>query len=297
MDEHSFGLVPLDDTTGEPDPRMSALSRRRFITTALASGFALAARPVGAQTITTDSVGLLAGAVSVPVADGTVPAYRAMPDKGGPFPTIVVVEEIFGVHEHIQDVCRRLAHLGYYAIAPELLARQGDVSTIAEVGEIIARVISKVPDAQVMADLDATLAYAASTKHADTQRAGIVGFCWGGRIVWLYSGHNPKLRAGVAFYGGLEGTKSELKPTDPVDIAESLRVPVLGLYAELDSGIKAPAVDRMQASLGKSASGSQIVVFPGVGHGFHADYRPSYDRSAATYAWKLAHDWFRDHGV
>ena len=280
-----------------PDAQAGTLSRRGFITTAVVSGFALAVQPAGAQTIHTDGSGLVAGAVSVPVADGVIPAYRAMPDKGGPFATIVVVEEIFGVHEHIQDVCRRLAHLGYYAIAPELLARQGDVSKLADVGEIISKVVSKVPDAQVLADIDATLAFAGASTHADPQRAGIVGFCWGGRIVWLYAAHNPKLRAGVAFYGGLEGVASELKPTNPVDLAASLRVPVLGLYAELDTGIKAPAVDRMQAELLKSPSGSQLVVFPGVGHGFHADYRPSYDRAAATYAWKLARDWFGDHGV
>ncbi len=297
MDESDDGRFPPDAATDKPPGNATGLSRRGFITTALASGFALAARPVSAQTIHTDSSGLIAGTVSVPAGDATFPAYRAMPDKGGPFATIVVVEEIFGVHEHIQDVCRRLAHLGYYAIAPELLSRQGDVSTLSDIGEIITRVISKVPDAQVLSDIDATIAYAGASHHADTGRVGIVGFCWGGRITWLYADHNPKIRAGVAFYGGLEGGKTELKPRDPVDIAETLRVPVLGLYAELDTGIKAPAVDRMQAGLVKSGSGSQLVVFPGVGHGFHADYRPSYDPAAATYGWKLAHDWFRDHGV
>src|SRR3569832_2403074 len=172
-------------------------TRWQFVMTALATGFALAVRPVFAETITTDAVGLMAGEVKVPVADGEMPAYRAMPDRGGPFPMVLVVQEIFGVHEHIKDLCRRLAKAGYLAIAPELYARQGDVSKLADSQEISAKVVSKVPDAQVMADLDAVADWAGKSGRGDVKRLGITGFCWGGRIVWLYADHNPRLKAGV----------------------------------------------------------------------------------------------------
>jgi carboxymethylenebutenolidase len=298
MRHRDSGLWSVEPGTGQPPTDAVAVSRREFMVTALAGGFALATQPVSAQTIHTDASGLLAGPVSVPSAQGPIPAYRAAPSRAGRHPVIVVVEEIFGVHEHIQDVCRRLAHQGYYAIAPELLARQGDVRALADVAEILDKVISKVPDAQVMADIDATLAFAGDAREADASRVGIVGFCWGGRIVWLYADHNPTVKAGAAFYGGLQqASKTALKPRDPLDLAETLRVPVLGLYAGGDTGIKASVVEQMQQGLEKSASGSQIVVFPGASHGFHADYRPSYDRAAATYAWKLTSEWFHDHGV
>src|SRR5262249_51030425 len=190
----------------DESPRSSIvpdLSRRGFVVTSLATGFALATRPVSAQTITTDTKGLEAGEVKVPVADGAIPAYRAMPDKGGPFPTVLVVQEIFGVHEHIKDIARRFAKLGYFAIAPELYARQGDVSGMENIQEIISKVVSKVPDAQVMSDLDAAVTYAKGTGKAATDKLGVTGFCWGGRIVWLYAAHNPNLKAGVAWYGRL----------------------------------------------------------------------------------------------
>ncbi len=275
----------------------AGVSRRGFLATALASGFALAAQPVTAETITTDSAGLVAGPVVLPVAGGEVSAYRAMPSGARKAPVVLVIEEIFGVHAHIQDVCRRFAKLGYYAIAPELFTRQGDVTRLSDVSEILTKVISRVPDAQVLGDLDATLAYAGASGQADVSRTGIVGFCWGGRTVWLYAAHNRSVRAGVAFYGLLDGMKSDIKPSDPVDIAATLTVPVLGLYAEKDGYIQAAVVDRMQADLDRSPSGSQIVVFPGVNHGFHADYRPTYDRAAATYAWQLTRDWLTRHGV
>jgi carboxymethylenebutenolidase len=298
MDHMQYGRRPIDFNSGESAGSETGFNRRSFLVTALASGFALAANPLMAQTmIKTDSKGIVAGEVSIPVADGKVPAYRATPDKPGKHPTVLVIQEIFGVHEHIQDVCRRLAKLGYYAIAPELFARQGDVSKMTDIGQILSEVVSKVPDPQVMSDLDAAVAFAKASKRANTARLGVVGFCYGGRATWLYASHNPAVKAGVAYYGLLEGLKSEIKPQDPIDIGATLKVPVLGLYAELDTYIKAEAVGRMNKALVQSGSGSQIIVFPAVDHGFNADYRPTYDKSAATYAWQLALDWFKDHGV
>jgi carboxymethylenebutenolidase len=274
-----------------------ALSRRTFVMTSLASGFAVASNPVLAQAITTDSRGLLVGEVSIPVAGGTIPGYRAMPAKSGKHPVVLVVQEIFGVHEHIKDVCRRYAKLGYYAIAPEMFARQGDVSKLTDIGSILSTVVSKVPDAQVNADLDAAVAFARDSGRANTDRLGLVGYCWGGRAAWIYARHNPKLKAAVAYYGLLDGMKSDIKPLDPVDFAAELKVPVLGLYAAIDSFVKPEVIDKMTAGLRSANSGSEIVVFPNVNHGFNADYRPTYDKTAATYAAKLAHNWFTDHGV
>ena len=291
-----YGLKPIDFQN--PAPREAdGLSRRTFVMTSLASGFAVASNPVLAEAISTPTKGLVAGEVSIPVADGKIPAYRAMPAKPGKYPVVLVVQEIFGVHEHIKDVCRRYAKLGYYAIAPELYARQGDVSKLTDIGQILATVVSKVPDAQVNADLDATVAFAKASGRAHADRLGLVGFCWGGRVAWVYALHNPKLKAAVAYYGLLEGMKSDIRPQDPVEFASELKVPVLGLYAGIDAFVKPDAIDRMTAALRTSGSGSKIVVFPNVDHGFNADYRPSYDKSAATYAAELAHDWLKDRGV
>jgi len=275
----------------------TGLSRRAFVMTSLASGFAVASQPVLAQAITTDSHGLIAGEVKVPVADGHIPAYRAVPKKPGKYPVVLVVQEIFGVHEHIKDMCRRYAKMGYYAIAPEMFARQGDVSKLTDIGQILSTVVSKVPDAQVCADLDAAVAFAGASKQADVKRVGLVGYCWGGRTAWIYAKHNPRLKAAVAYYGLLNGMKSDIKPQDPVEFAEQIKVPVLGLYSGIDAFIPMNVVDQMRAGIAKSGSGSEIVVFPNVNHGFNADYRPTYDKIAATYAQKLAFDWLKDHGV
>jgi carboxymethylenebutenolidase len=272
-------------------------TRRNFVTSVLASGFAVAAQPVSAQTITTDARGLTAGEVKVPVKDGDIPAYRAMPANGAPHPVVLVVQEIFGVHEHIKDICRRLAKAGYFAVAPELYARQGDVAHLKDVQEILTTVVSKVPDAQVMSDLDATLAWASATAHADAERVAITGFCWGGRIVWLYSAHNPAVKAGVAWYGRLVGQAGELTPKHPVDVAASLDVPVLGLYGGADQGIPAQSVEQMRAALERGKSGSQIVVYEDAPHGFNADYRPSYRKEAASDGWKRMLAWFKTHGA
>jgi carboxymethylenebutenolidase len=284
----------------DESPRTSIvpdLSRRGFVVTSLATGFALATRPVSAQTITTDTKGLEAGEVKVPVADGTIPAYRAMPDKGGPFPTALVVQEIFGVHEHIKDICRRFAKLGYFAIAPELYARQGDVSGMENIQDIISKVVSKVPDSQVMSDLDAAVAYAKGTGKADTAKLGITGFCWGGRIVWLYAAHSPNLKAGVAWYGRLVGQPDDLHPKNPIDLVGQLKAPVLGLYGGADTGIPNDTVEQMKKALKDAGKPSEIVLYPDTPHGFHADYRPSYRKDKAEDGWKRLLEWFKANGV
>ena len=288
MDQLKFGLAKkINETT---------VSRRGFLLTSLAGGFAVASEPLFAQAIKTDTQGITAGEVKVPVKDGQIPAYRAMPAKGGNFPVILVIQEIFGVHEYIQDICRRLAKQGYYAIAPAMFSREADVSNMS-LDAILKDVVPVVPDAQVMADIDSTVAFAKASGKANTSRLGIVGYCWGGRTVWLYANHNPAVKAGVAYYGLLAGLKGPNKPADPVDVAANIKVPVLGLYAGEDSFVPDEVVDKMRNELGKGSSGSEIVVFPAVNHGFHADYRPTYDRRAATYAWKLTLDWFKERGV
>ena len=292
-----YGLKPIDFQNPATPTLPQGLSRRGFAVTALATGFAVASNPVLAQAIVTDSVGLVAGEISIPVAGGKIPGYRAMPAKPGKYPVLLVVQEIFGVHEHIKDMCRRFAKQGYYAIAAEMYARQGDVSKITDIGEILSTVVSKVPDAQVVSDLDAAVAFAAASGHANASRVGLVGYCWGGRVAWLYAKNNPKLKAAVAYYGLLDGMQADIRPQDPVDFASALKVPVLGLYAGLDDYIKPAAIDRMTAGLRTSGSGSEIVVFPNVNHGFNADYRPTYDKTAATYATKLTLNWLKDHGV
>ncbi len=274
------------------------LNRRGFLTTSLASGFTLAAGPVMASTvITTDATGLTAGEVKIPVADGTIPAYRAVPAGATNAPTILVVQEIFGVHEHIKDVCRRFAKLGYLAIAPELYARQGDASGYTDNAKLFADIVNKVPDAQVMSDLDACVKWA-STNGGNATRLGITGFCWGGRITWLYDAHNPNVKAGVAWYGRLVGDKDPLRPLHPVDIADKLHAPVLGLYGAADAGIPVTTVDTMKAALEKgpaAARASTFVVYPDTPHAFHADYRPSYREKEARDGWNRTVEWFKKY--
>ena len=271
-------------------------SRRGFVVTTLASGFALSVCPVSAETIETSTEGLEAGEVKIPTADGEMPAYRAMPSKGENFPVVLVVQEIFGVHEHIKDICRRLAKQGYLAVAPELYARQGDVSKLTDFQEIITKVVSKVPDKQVMSDLDSTVAWAKKNK-GETSKLAVTGFCWGGRIVWLYAAHNPDLKAGVAWYGRIVGMEDELHPKHPIDVADQLKAPVLGLYGGADQGIPNETVEKMQAALKEAGGKSQIKLYPDTPHGFHADYRPSYRKEQAEDGWKRMLEWFKEHGV
>lgn len=272
-------------------------TRRQFVVTTLATGFAMAVQPVSAQTITTDTKGVEAGEVKIPAKGGDMPAYRAMPASGGPFSTILVVQEIFGVHEHIKDICRRLAKLGFFAVAPELYARQGDVSKLTDIQEIISKVVSKVPDAQVMDDLDATVAWAKKTGKADTSRLGITGFCWGGRIVWLYSAHSKDVKAGVAWYGRLVGKATDLQPRYPIDLAKELKCPVLGLYGGADQGIPVETVEQMRKATKDAGKPSEIIVYPETPHGFYADYRPSYRKDKAEDGWKKMLEWFKKNGV
>jgi carboxymethylenebutenolidase len=272
-------------------------NRREFLVSKLAVGFALAVRPVRAQTIVTDTKGLTAGEVQIPMADGKlIPAYRARPSGSGRFPTVLVVQEIFGVHEHIKDLCRRLAKSGYMAVAAEMFARQGDVSKIENVQEIISTVVSKVPDSQVMSDLDSTAAWAAKNSGS-ADRLAITGFCWGGRIVWLYAAHNPKLLAGAAWYGRLEGETTAMTPKNPIDYAGVLKAPVIGFYGGKDTGISAESIQRMRGTLKVLDDESEINVYPEAQHGFNADYRPSYKKDDAQDAWKKMLAWFKKYGV
>jgi carboxymethylenebutenolidase len=273
------------------------VTRRQFVVTTLAAGFALAVQPVSAETITTDTKGLIAGEVEIPTRDGPIPAYRAMPATGNSFPVVLVVQEIFGVHEHIRDICRRFAKLGHLAVAPELFAHQGDVSKMSDINDILSKVVSKVPDAQVMSDLDATVAWADRSSKGDIAKLGITGFCWGGRIVWLYAAHNPQLKAGVAWYGRLVGRANELQPKHPIDVAASLKAPVLGLYGGDDSGIPLNTVEQMRNALKAQASPSEIIVYPNTPHGFHGDYRPSYRKEQAEDGWKRLQEWFKKHSA
>ena len=276
-------------------------ARRDVLATGVAAGivagFHQLVQPVMAQTmIVTDATGLTQGMVKIKAADGVeVEAYRAMPAAGGARPLVLVIMEIFGVHEHIKDVCRRFAKLGYCAIAPELYQRQGDVAKLASIDEI-RKIVGQVPDKQVLGDLDATVAWARAQGIADASRVGITGFCWGGRIVWLYAAHNPGLKAGVAWYGRLVGDKSANSPAHPVDVAKDIKAPVLGLYGAEDTGIPVATVEQMRAALGAGAK-SSIHVYPGAPHAFHADYRPSFRKEAAEDGWKRCTEWFRANGV
>ncbi|GAX45413.1 twin-arginine translocation pathway signal protein [Tolypothrix sp. NIES-4075] len=276
---------------------MKEITRRQFIATAtLATGFALAVQPIFAKVITTDSKGLVAGAVKIPVKDGEIPAYRAMPAKSGNFPIVLVIQEIFGVHEHIQDICRRFAKLGYVAVAPELFVRQGDVSKLSSIEEI-RPIVDKVPDAQVLSDLDATVNWVVKSAKGNINKLGITGFCWGGRITWLYAAHNPQVKAGVAWYGRLVGDVTGLTPKHPVDIASTLKVPVLGLYGGKDTGIPLETIKQMRDRLKSSSSKSEIIVYPDAPHAFFADYRPSYRERDAKQGWQRLQAWFKQHGV
>ena len=274
-------------------------TRRTALKAALGVGYAAAATPLMAQTaIRTPADGLTVGEISYEVNGFKVPAYRAAPAGRTNLPVVLVIQEIFGVHEYIADTARRFAKAGYLAIAPELYARQGDPSSYGEMSKLMAEVVSKVPDAQVMADLDGALRWA-EANGGNVRKAGITGFCWGGRITWLYAAHAP-IQAGVAWYGRLVGTESPLTPKHPVDLAASLKAPVLGLYGGADTGIPLDTVDKMKAALAAgspAARASQFVVYPDAPHAFHADYRPSFRQGPAEDGWKRALEWFRTHGV
>ena len=277
-----------------------AATRRTALKAALGVGYAASVLPVMAQTaVKTSADGLTAGEVVIDVNGFKMPAYRAVPAGKTGLPVVLVLSEIFGVHEYIADTARRFAKAGYMAIAPELFVRQGDAQSYGEMAKLIAEVISKVPDGQVMADLDATVKWAAAN-GGDTKKLGVTGFCWGGRQVWLYAAHNPAVKAGVAWYGRLVGQTSELNPKHPLDVAAGLHGPVLGLYGAADTGIPLDTVDKMKAALAAgnaAAKASSFVVYPDAPHAFHADYRPSFRKEPAEDGWKRALAWFQQHGV
>lgn len=293
----------LKDEINSLSPRSdSGSTRRGFLQGSIAAGFAAAVAPTGpllAQVIKTDTAGLTAGMVEIPTSDRKIPAYRAMPAGKTKLGTVIVVHEIFSVHEYIQDVCRRFAKQGYLAIAPDFFVRQGDVNAYKSIPDIFANVVSKVSDTQVLGDVEATMAWAAAN-GGDPAKVGITGFCWGGRIVWMASAANPKLKAGVAWYGRLMTMVNQATPTHPHDIADKLNWPVLGLYGGKDDGIGLDTVEEMKTRLsfgGKASQESEFVIYPDAPHAFHADYRPSYRKEAAEDGFKRALAWFKKYGV
>jgi carboxymethylenebutenolidase len=279
-----------------------APTRRLALQTALGIGYAAAAVPLMAQTaIQTSAESLTTGRVEIDVNGFKVPAYRSAPAGKTNLPVVLVISEIFGVHEYIADVTRRLAKEGYLAIAPELFVRQGDPSAFSELAKLMTELIAKVPDAQVMNDLDATVAWA-SNHGGDTNRLAITGFCWGGRITWLYAEHNPKVKAGVAWYGRMEGQTNANNPKHPIDLVASLTAPVLGLYGAADTGIPVTSINHMKEALAqaadkgnKAAKTSEFVVYPDAPHAFHADYRPSFRAAPATDGWRRAIAWMKQY--
>jgi len=275
-------------------------TRRAALKAALGVGYVAAAGPVMAQSVVkTASDGLVSGEVTIDVNGFKLPAFRSAPAGKTGLPVVLVVSEIFGVHEYIADVTRRLARAGYLAIAPELFVRQGDPSTYGEIAKIQSEIIAKVPDAQVMADLDACVAWAAQN-GGQTDKLAITGFCWGGRITWLYAAHQPRLKAAVAWYGRLVGAVTPNNPSHPVDLASQIKAPVLGLYGGADTGIPLDTVDKMKSALSQgpsAAKASEFVVYPEAPHAFHADYRPSYRQAAADDGWQRLLAWLKRHGV
>lgn len=294
--EHHKNKMELEHDSPRRAPALK-LTRRDFLAAMSAVGLTAAMRSTAAQaTIKTGAQGLTAGPVQIPVAGRSIPAYRALPSSGKSFPVVLVVQEIYGVHEHLRDVCRRLAKLGYFAVAPELYARQGDPAKLAAADEIMETIVARVPDSQVMDDLDAAAAWGGNN-GGDARRLAVTGFDWGGRIVWLYAAHNPKLNAGVAWYGRLTGSADQLRAKHPVDLAKSLKAPVLGLYGGNDQSIPLEAVEMMRDELKTAGKKSEIVVYPDAPHAFFADTRSSYRKREAQDGWKRMHEWFKRHGI
>ena len=279
----------------EPDP----FRKRSTSAAPETTGFAVAVQPVEANLVATDTQGLVAGPITIAAGDFEVPAYRAMPEGGAALPIVIVVSEIFGVHEHIADIARRFAKLGYLAIAPELFARHGDAKAVTDIPTLFANIVLKAPHAQVMGDIDACVAWAGA-HGGDLSRLGVTGFCWGGLITWLYCAHNAAVKAGVAWYGRLTGVKSERQTSYPIDEAAALKAPVLGLYGGIDAGIPLDTVEAMKKALAvgsDAARQSEIVVYSAANHAFFADYRPNYDAAAAADGWQRCLQWLRRHGV
>jgi carboxymethylenebutenolidase len=294
---HMKDLVQDGDSLVGASSFEDGVDRRGFIKAAIGTGFAAAVLPVEAQTLVqTDTAGLATQDHLIVINGQEVPVYRAQPEGKTNPPVLLVISEIFGVHEHIKDVARRFAKQGYMALAPDLFVRAGDAGKVPNIADLMKDIVGKTPDAQVMSDLDTVVTWA-KQRGGDTERLGITGFCWGGRITWLYSAHNPKVKAGVAWYGRLVGEPSANSPKNPIDFAANLKAPVLGLYGAKDTGIPLESVERMRTALDKGNSGSAFQVYPNSGHAFHADYRPSYNELDAKDGWRRALEWFRTHGV
>ncbi|RJT24545.1 carboxymethylenebutenolidase [Chakrabartia godavariana] len=284
----------MDDAQDTPLPPDQSwildkgVTRRQALAgTVVATGYALAAQPLSATAIATSADGLKAGMVSFPTGGIAMGAYRAKPKGKANLPVIIVVQEIFGLHEWIRDIVRRFAKAGYYAIAPDLYQRQGDATKVADFKQLFAEIVSKVPDAQVMADLDALTQFVGKD-GGNARRIGITGYCWGGRITWLYAARNPKLKAGVAWYGRVKGAATELQPQNPIELVSAINAPVLGLYGARDKGIPVADVEAMNAALKAAKKPSSIHLYPEADHGFLADYRPSYNEAAARDGWSRA---------
>ncbi|GJE28192.1 dienelactone hydrolase family protein [Methylobacterium organophilum] len=290
-EDEAPNLGGLDGLVPQP------FSRRGFVMTSLITGLTLATPRVEAQVIRTDAEGIEAGEVKIPAADGPMPGYYAVPKGEGPFPVILVIEEIFGVHDYIKDICRRLAKAGYCAVAPELYARQGDLSTMTDVKQIVAEVIAKTPDAQWIGDLDAAAAWAASASRGDLSRLGAMGWCRGGRGAWLYAAHRADLKAAVAWYGPLGGERTPIQPRTAGDVAPEIQAPLLALYGGADSGIPVASVEEARDKARAASRSVELVVYPEAPHGFHADYRPSYRKAAAEDGWAKALAFLKAHGV
>ncbi len=293
----------MDDLTRDAESLLTktnlsdGVDRRGFLKTALGTGFAAATLPVMAQNvIKTDTAGLTAGTIQINVYGQNVPVYRAQPEGKTNLPVILVISEIFGVHEHIADIARRFAKQGYLALAPDLFIRQGDPTKLASIADLQRDIISKTPDAQVFTDLDAVVDWA-KANGGNADKIAITGFCWGGRITWLYAAHNPSIKAGVAWYGRLMGDTNANFPRHPIDVAGTLSVPVLGLYGAKDTGISQESIVVMKAALAKGPNKSTFVIYPNSGHAFHADYRPSYVEADAKDGWGRALAWFKQNGV
>ena len=273
------------------------VDRRTIVVTSLAAGFALSVQPVAAGTISTDATGLETGEIRIPVEGGEIPGFQARPAGGKNLPVVIVIHEIFGVHEWIKDICRRFAKAGYLAVAPYLYSRQGDALAYTDIQKLVTDLVSKVDDKLVITDLDSTVKWAA-LNGGDGQRVAVTGFCWGGRQTWLYTAHNADVRAGVAWYGHMVRKEGNTQPVHPVEVASAYKGRMLGLYGELDKGIQISQIEAMRAALKAAGdSKSEIIVYPGADHGFLADYRPSYNESAAKDAWARCLAWFKSHGV
>lgn len=296
MDVHA--LLNMKAADNDTTTRRTALQMLAGI------GYAASTLPTFAQSaVTTPSTDLVSGFVNIDVNGFSLPVYRSAPAGKSNLPIVLVIQEIFGVHEYIADVTRRFAQLGYLALAPDLFKRQGDATKYDNISQLLSELVSKVPDAQVMTDLDATVAWAANN-GGNPKKLGVTGFCWGGRHTWLYAAHNPNVKAGVAWYGKLEGKPSPLMPKQAIDIVGDLKAPVLGLYGGEDTGIPVASVNTFKTALSeagkagnKAAAASTFVLYPDAPHAFHADYRPSYREAAAKDGWQRALGWFKEHGV